>query len=246
MAEDIISTLPDPILCHILSFLETKESVATSILSKRWKYLWLSVTTLYFTNTAEQSFNENTSFRFNDFVYSVLLSRDPAFPIKTFRLEVRYLFNPDGPSSSVSKWINFVLQRGVEYLHLDVSIMYLPINILNCRTLVVLKLSRFLLEEDFSCVLLPSLKTLRLVNISFAKLRDFMLIIMGCPVLEDLFASDLTFYDSDQSLISEEWKSFCLSKLTKADIDYTCSHFLLKAVQYVRSLRLYISDEVCL
>ncbi|RHN45197.1 putative F-box domain, leucine-rich repeat domain, L domain-containing protein [Medicago truncatula] len=188
MAEDIISTFPDPILCHILSFLETKQSVATSILSKRWKYLYLSVTTLYFTNTAEQRFtlfDENTLFRFNEFVYSVLLSRDPALPIKTFRLEVIYLFNPNGPSSSVFKWINFVLQRGVESLHLDVT---LSINILNCRTLVDLKLSRFLVEEGFSSVLLPSLKILRLENISFTKLRHFMLIIMGCPIVEDLFA----------------------------------------------------------
>jgi hypothetical protein len=244
MAEDIISTLPDPILCHILSFLKTKQSVATSILSKRWRYLWLSVTTLYFRNT--MGADESTLFRFNDFVYSVLLSRDPALPIKTFRLV--YHFNlPHPPSNSVSNWVNLVLQRGVEYLQLHAYTVSLPINILNCRTLVVLKLSGFIVQVGFSSVLLPSLKTLRLKHIWIPKDRDFMLIIRGCPILEDLLASYLYYMPSNQSLTSEESKSFCLSNLTKADIDFSCSYLLLKAVQHVRSLRLVIDDEqVCL
>ncbi|CAI9110396.1 OLC1v1010407C1 [Oldenlandia corymbosa var. corymbosa] len=45
---DRISDLPEAIICHILSFLPTKEVVATSFLSKSWKDQWTKVTNLEF------------------------------------------------------------------------------------------------------------------------------------------------------------------------------------------------------
>ena len=47
-----INNLPDPILQHILSYLSTKEAVRTSILSKRWKYLWTSIPKIDFNEGA--------------------------------------------------------------------------------------------------------------------------------------------------------------------------------------------------
>ncbi|WCJ28580.1 F-box/RNI-like superfamily protein [Euphorbia peplus] len=43
---DMISKLPDSILCHILSFMPTKYSVQSSILSRRWRFTWTSVSVL--------------------------------------------------------------------------------------------------------------------------------------------------------------------------------------------------------
>ncbi|XP_039012384.1 FBD-associated F-box protein At5g38590-like [Hibiscus syriacus] len=37
---DRISSLPDPIICHIMYFLPTKDAVRTSILSHRWRLLF--------------------------------------------------------------------------------------------------------------------------------------------------------------------------------------------------------------
>ncbi|GAU25871.1 hypothetical protein TSUD_164120 [Trifolium subterraneum] len=249
--EDIISTLPDAILCHILSFLHTKQTVTTTILSKRWKNLYLSVPVLHFMTTVT---DQTTYVRFINFVYSVLLSRDPAFPIKTFYLDFRFhnheILSPHSPVEIITKWIKFVTQRCVEYIDLYVELedgggfTELPISSLSCSTLVVLKLLSFTLEEGFTPVALPSLKTLELDNIWFNKLRDFILFLNGCPILENLITNNVLF-DSEESLTCDEWKSFSLTNLTKADIDCFSNHFPLKAVHNVASLCLEIDRVQC-
>jgi hypothetical protein len=256
--EDIISALQNDILCHILSFLETKNAVATTILSKRWNNLCFSVPVLHLNFISSQFTDQNTYLHFINFVYSVLLSRNPLFPIKTLFLVFSYddnidnqIVHPHSPMETITKWINFVVKRGVENLDLyielgeEVGFTKLPISILTCNTLVVLNLHCFNLEEIFSPVSLPSLKTLRFNNAWFSKLRDVMLFLNGCPILEDLFTFNVLF-DSEESLTRHEWSSFRLSNLIRAsNIDCFHSYFPLKAIHNVHSLRLQI-NQVCL
>jgi hypothetical protein len=250
--EDIISTLPDVLLCHILSFLQTKQAVVTTILSKRWKNLCLSVPSLYFKTTIT-TIDQN--FHFNNNVYTVLLSQDVA--VKSFRLKLIYdypqILYLTGPIHSIAKWLNYVVERGCECLDLRLSVPVweeeqfiptLPITVLTCSTLVVLKFCNYGVVQDSSSVLLPSLKTLHLQRVWFPKLRDLMLFLTGCPILQDLYTYGL-YYDSEESLTCNEWKSFYLSNLTRADIDCFQSHLTLKAVQNVSYLRFEI-DQVCL
>ncbi|CAL5191735.1 unnamed protein product [Lathyrus oleraceus] len=237
---DRISSLPDSILCHILSFLQTKHAVATSILSKRWNNLWLSVPSLDLGHIRVP--DHNSFLRFINFVYLFFLYRDTALPIKTFHLNFDYsrhqtpLFS-HCPMDTITNWINFVVQHRVEYIHLSVetgTFPKTPLSILTCNTLVVLKLCFLSLGGRFSSVLLPSLKTLHFEHIWLHKLRDFMLFLTGCPILEDIFTFDVRV-NSVESLTYDEWKSVVLSNIIGADI-LRFGYFPLRIVHNVQSL----------
>ncbi|XP_048615847.1 putative F-box/LRR-repeat protein At5g25860 [Brassica napus] len=57
LSEDVISSLQDDILTHILSFLPTKQALFTSILSKRWRNLFTMMMHLRFDDLMLKCFN---------------------------------------------------------------------------------------------------------------------------------------------------------------------------------------------
>ncbi|CAN1333450.1 Putative FBD-associated F-box protein At5g56440 [Linum perenne] len=70
---DRLSYLPDFVLYHILSFVDTKTVVQTSVLSRRWRCVWKHVPALVFDSL---SFDHHSK-RFNTFVDKVLSLRYP-------------------------------------------------------------------------------------------------------------------------------------------------------------------------
>ncbi|XP_058728502.1 putative F-box/FBD/LRR-repeat protein At5g22610 isoform X2 [Vicia villosa] len=109
---DRISDLPDSILSSILSILPTKHAATTSILSKRWKPLWLSIPTLDIDDETFKDFNS-----FIQFVFSIIFSlRDNTLTVPSFRFKCRR-YHSLLKQDDFNQIFHFLIQkRGVQNL----------------------------------------------------------------------------------------------------------------------------------
>ncbi|GMY31887.1 FBD-associated F-box protein At3g52670-like isoform X1 [Fagus crenata] len=193
---DRISNLPDSILSHILSFLRTKEAVATSILSSRWKPLWTHVPNLNLDDdefkriSDEQSRNADIiryRFKFEHIVSRIWALRN-ANPLRKFRLRWGFGCDP----IHVDTWVRAAIAQGLEELDLDLcpdQPFYMPCTLASYgKTLVVLKLSgyKIVLNSPSSSLGFPSLKILHLHSVRYSNHDSFSRILSCCPVLQDL------------------------------------------------------------
>ncbi|KAL8032149.1 hypothetical protein ABFX02_13G076100 [Erythranthe guttata] len=178
---DRLSELPDSVLCHILSFLSTQESVATTILAKSWRYLWTFVPNLIF------------HFEDSDTINRVLLLRKLQ-KINTFRLN----YGVDCNAYQVDTWITFAVERNVENVDIYLSFhVDLPRCLFTCETLVDLSLENCGLVPDIgSAICLPHLKKLHLMYVGYEGEESLSHIVSGCPVLEELLVQLYVEYSS--------------------------------------------------
>ncbi|KAK0599156.1 hypothetical protein LWI29_002827 [Acer saccharum] len=190
---DRLSALHDSILYYILSFLPTKYVVQTSILGKRWLNLWTSLPYLNFDTESITGATGMVSLRESkkilNFVNKFLQCHVESSIIR-FRLSShRCAFD----SSEISSWISTAVSGGVEELDIRTFFildcpyptMYrLPRCLLNCNSLVKLKLSLgiWLPFTDFFCF--PKLKSMYLQQVIVAK--NFYHQLLNCPNLENL------------------------------------------------------------
>jgi hypothetical protein len=223
---DIISSLPDEILSHILSFLPTDVAFTTTFLSKRWKPLCYSLPILEFRG---YTFKDYGQFRLcgNTLMLSPLSTNKT---LTKFTLYSRYRHQAQD-NHIFTSWIEAAIQRRVEELHLtlDKNILLNP-NIFISQTLVVLKLESLQISSDTSFVHLPSLKTLLLDSIYFENQNDFINFLSACPNLEDLHVEGIY----QKNALEEEafnFKSITLSKLVK--VHTSLMDIIFKAVKNV-------------
>ena len=187
---DRISNLPDHLICHILSFLPTKQSVATSTLSTRWKPLWTMVPALDFEDTDKP----NPRYRGNNnrmtsihFVCRVLAVRKPV-PLKKFRLQLISLNH--SIHFHVRAWIYYAMGHGVEELDLKLFLwrpFELPLHVLRCKSIEILTLyGTILLKCRSESVYLPKIKHLCLLKVKYANEDSFHSLLTGSPHLQKL------------------------------------------------------------
>ncbi|GMY36938.1 F-box/LRR-repeat protein At3g58900-like [Fagus crenata] len=179
-----IDNLPDLILVHILSYLPTKDAVRTSILSKKWQYLWTSTPKLHF---AEGERNERMVFM--NFVERALALRDSS-KITDFSLSC----DVQCDTSRINAWIISVVKHKVQVLHMYLrkfqEPLALPPCLFTCRSLEVLKLKMFHHLKLPSSISFSSLKILSLWKVIFSDNRSTQQLFSGCPILEKLSIID--------------------------------------------------------
>ncbi|KAJ4895896.1 FBD-associated F-box protein [Raphanus sativus] len=204
---DRISGLSDELLLKILLLVPTKVAVSTSILSKRWEYLWMWLPKLKYGDKhcsepeCEQCFLDTVqSLKLRCFLDRNLpLHRAPV--IESFRLK---LCNPIFKPENINLWVSIALSHSLRELDIvyksdpDKPIVLLS-SLFTCKSLVVLKLDGDILLDVPRMVSLSSLKTLKLVSVIYFSEETLQRLLSSCPILEDL-AVDLRDDDTTGTL----------------------------------------------
>ncbi|KAK8546009.1 hypothetical protein V6N12_026813 [Hibiscus sabdariffa] len=182
--EQRISNLSDNILCHILSFIPTKDAVQTSVVSTRWRYLFAYMSTLDFQYCLSNICSRLGAESFKNFVDRLLFFFNH-LTLECFRLYESSLQEDD--YSRLYGWICAALWRGVKEIDLRYKLStVLPTFLFTSQSLMTLKLD---INDDMKVpckVCLPNLKSLRLRNIKFSDGDSIQRLISGCLALEDL------------------------------------------------------------
>ncbi|MED6109936.1 hypothetical protein PIB30_038198 [Stylosanthes scabra] len=156
-----LSDLPDCILIHILTFLNTKDVVCTSILARRWKDLWKHVPSLLL-RTSDFKFQRMS--RFSEVVSNFLLLRHGSIPLLNVDLHHASSRRPD-ILKSVSE---YAVMHNTERFKLRAnSFLRLSPSVFSSNTLTSLNLSspgHVLLPKTLR---LGALTTLHLKNLAF-------------------------------------------------------------------------------
>ncbi|XP_058733920.1 F-box/LRR-repeat protein 13-like [Vicia villosa] len=190
--EDRLSDLPDCIVLHILSFLNTKHVVQTCVLSTRWKHLWKHIPSIIL-----HPLRFTTNNHFVAFVSNILSIRH-----NSTALHVLDLICPaDIEPQLVKRILNYVFSHNTHLQQLRIGVCgdipFVLRCVSSCHALTSLWLSLYSNDNDGSntrplfpkSLNMPSLTTLNLTNFVFSGGDPFLgftklnsLVILSCFV----------------------------------------------------------------
>ncbi|KAJ4784081.1 F-box family protein [Rhynchospora pubera] len=112
---DRLSSLPDALLVSVLSLLPTRLAARTSVLSRRFQYLWKA------SPAVDISFSDPriSFFKKKAMANGVLLSRQPSNPLLRLHLDVGHPASLDLPHSFISSLLAHAHSLGLRHLTLN-------------------------------------------------------------------------------------------------------------------------------
>jgi hypothetical protein len=185
---DRISDLPSNVIDGILEKLNIRDVVRTSILSKKWRYMWTSAPRLEFRPRFFESYEHlsNPSRVVSKIITDVLMVHDG--PIQKFLLFKPRFFNFKITVKHLDIWVPLLSRRGVKHLELmnfETGRSHLPYIVFSCKELTKFKLGgiNFSIPPNLSGF--KKLLNLKLENVTFES-GALESLISGCPLLEKL------------------------------------------------------------
>lgn len=190
--EDRLSSLPDILLVSILHFLPIDSAAATSVLSRRWHYLWTQRHSILFPPSEKIDKYKNYEYFVStvDHIISKL-----TFKIYNFTLRVPCFDDPKS-STFLLPWISKICRLNPKQIHLYLGVKSDKINsfqLPSClfqtqslSSLVLLNLHEieFMLPSDG--ISLPKLRELHL-SLDDSHIASLSTLCKSCPLLENLF-----------------------------------------------------------
>lgn len=191
---DRLSNLPEALLTTILSMIPTKQAVATSVLSQRWRHLWRSITHLQLLheNLLPTSDDDNRSAidPWESMLNSVELSVPG--PVHSCRIS----FSPSAHSFNcyiprLNSFLLSLVEKGIKELSVvnrGIGCYELPSHAFFCPTLEKLEISKCMLSilpPPSAFNRLSNIRSLILFRVYFTN-DHFEKMISSCRLLESL------------------------------------------------------------
>lgn len=179
-----MSKLSDDLLVQILLLVSTKDAVATTVLSKRWRFIWTMMPRLEYKESNDDDKSKKSVWWFLD--QSMQLHKAPVLDSLCIKLGPQCPVNVD-----VGKWVAKTVDRFVRNLKFKLlwsaDPISLPKSLYTCEMLVKLNLShKVLIDFPSSPARLPSLKKLNLINVVYKDDASLIRFLSSCSVLEKL------------------------------------------------------------
>ncbi|XP_078151692.1 putative F-box/LRR-repeat protein At3g58880 [Carex rostrata] len=192
---DMISSLPDEMLQHILSFIGIRQAVQMSVVSKRWVNLWTSLSHLnfdphefvlddeYHLSTAERK--RALDAKYTKFVETLLSRHETSF-LDTFRIKI---LDQDGCSDLVGTCVSYAMKVNPQVFSVEAPFFHKDISgpIFSCESIKELFLRKTwnYTQRIPNFINLPQIRRLQLTN-TVLEDRCITRLFSGCPVLEDV------------------------------------------------------------